>query len=94
MKHAPSDPDLAMWLPVAPWFIWLPFGCGILFAVYWLWALRCVLRNWTDPVVRVLRFCSLALLVAQFFAIISLLSSPVMPIPSSEESSLEDAGPL
>lgn len=52
------------------------------------------MRSWRDPVVRVLRFCSLALLLAQFFAIISLLSSPVMPIPPSEESSLEEAGPL
>jgi hypothetical protein len=92
VKHAPSDPDLETWLSAAPWFIWLPFGCGILFAIYWLWVLCSVMRSWTDPVVRVLRFCSLALLLAQLLAIVSLLSSPVVPVTPSEESATEDAG--
>jgi len=86
VKQAPTDPDMGTWLPAAPWFIWLPFVCGILFAAYWLWALRSVMRSWADPVVRVLRFCSLSLLFGQFFAIISLLTSPMVRNAPVEKS--------
>jgi hypothetical protein len=66
-----------------PWEIWLPFALGIVLAAYWVWAFRGVVENWSDPVARILRFSSLALLLAQLFTILSLLSSPLVHLLNS-----------
>jgi hypothetical protein len=82
---APTEAELAAVAPDPTWSC-IPFAIGIALAVYWLWAFRAVLRSWSDPVARILRFCSLVLLLGQLLGIVSLLSSPVVQLLNSRGS--------
>ena len=82
--HEPTEVELAAVAPDPIWhawipfmLIWIPFMFGILLAIYWVWAFRGVLRSWSDPVARILRFSSLGLLLGQLFGIFKLLIAPL-----------------
>ena len=62
-----SDPDSAH----LPRSLSLMLGLGL--TVYWLWALRGVVRAWRDPQAHVLRYASSGLLLMLLLACISLL---------------------
>jgi hypothetical protein len=82
--HMPEElPSLA---PDSFADIWLPIILGLLLLAYWVWAIRAVVESWSDPVARVLRFCSLILLMGQSVAILSLLGSPLLHLLNSPGS--------
>jgi hypothetical protein len=60
-------------VPDPAWHPWIPFGIGILLAIYWVWTFRNLLRSWSDPFARVLRYCSVVLLLGLLLPILALL---------------------
>src|SRR5258707_476038 len=86
VRHTHSAEGLPS-IAAPAWEIWIPFVFGLLLAVYWAWALRGVVRSWSDPVACILRFSSAVLLLAQLFVIWSLLSVPWLHLlnPSAGE---------
>jgi hypothetical protein len=58
------------------WEIWLPFALGILLGCFWIRVVQDVLRSWSDPVARFLRFSSLVILLIPPFLILPLLQAP------------------
>ncbi|MDR3403029.1 MAG: hypothetical protein P4L99_11080 [Chthoniobacter sp.] len=58
----------------------LPFVFGLVLAFFWVRAFHRLVDSWSDPVVCILRFCSLVLLSGQALAVCGLFLDSVMKL--------------
>ena len=58
---------------------WLPGLAMLMLALWYIWALMAVIRAWRDPFAKVLRFVSLALIIAAEIGLSASLLSRLPP---------------
>lgn len=62
-NRLPTEAELAAQLPPPAWQGWLFCGVGVVLAFLWVRAVVSLVRAWSDPSARVLRFVAVVLLV-------------------------------
>ena len=75
-KGPPTEAELATQLPPPAWHGWLFCGVGVVLAFLWVRALVTLIRAWSDPSSRVLRFAAVVLLIPFAIATCRFLLAP------------------